>query len=96
MVSVRHILLFIVLIFGPTIGYVLYAKTVGPLNWKSVGIVGYPLFITAGLIAALVAAKIAKDEWNWGAAYLAFFGVWGAFAFAPYIVLRIPGLTVGH
>lgn len=90
-ISLRHIVLFVVLIFGPTIGYVLYAKAAGPLNWKSVGIVGYPLFLISGLIAALIAAKIAKDEWNWGAAYLAFFGVWGAFAFAPSSCCAYPG-----
>lgn len=54
---------------------------------------GYPIFVISTHFAGLMAAKIAKDEWNWGVAYVAFVIVWGCFALAPFIVLRIPGLT---
>ncbi len=93
MVSIRTVVLFLLLTIGPILGYILYAKAVGPISGKAVFVLGYPIFVIGGFFAGLIAAKVAKDEWNWGIAYLAFVIVWGCFALAPFIVLRIPGLT---
>jgi hypothetical protein len=82
----------LLLTLGPIVGYVLYAKLTGPLDGKAVFALGFPLFIITGFFAGLLGAKLAKDEWNWGVAYVAFFVIWGCFYLAP-VSVRMLGLV---